>query len=69
MYKEGRRLLEFCDEKELQALGFIRQTKGKSLMAPVDISKIDFVLVREKYRKYVKNVKVIPWNFSTSWWL
>ena len=25
-------------------------------------AEIDFVLVREKYRKYVRDVKVIPWE-------
>ena len=30
--------------------------------------EIDFVLVGEKYRKYIRDVKVIPWNFSTDWW-
>ena len=39
---EGRRLLEFCDEREScvwQILGLKRQTKGKSLIVPVDVQQ------------------------------
>ena len=46
-----------------QTLGFIRQTKGKSLIVPVQ-TEIDFVLVGEKYRKYIRDVKVIPWGLQ-----
>ena len=36
---EGRRLLEFCDERELFVTNtwFKKQTKRKSLIAPVDV--------------------------------
>ena len=36
---EGRRLLEFCDKRELCVANtwFKRQTKGKSLIVPVDV--------------------------------
>ena len=27
-------------------------------------TEIDFVLVGEKYRKYIRDVKVIPWEFQ-----
>ena len=37
-----------------QTLDFIRKTKGGCE------TEIDFVLVGEKYRKYIRNVKVIP---------
>ena len=48
-----------------QTLGFVRQTKGKPLIVPVDVKqKIDFVLVQEKYRKYIRDVKVIPWELQ-----
>ena len=38
---EGRRLLELSDEKSCawQMPGFIRQTKGKSLIVPVDVKQ------------------------------
>ena len=27
-------------------------------------TEIDFVLVREKYREYIRDVKVIPWELK-----
>ena len=47
---EGKRLLEFCDEKELcmAKTCFIRQTKGKSLSSGGCKTEIDFVVVGEK---------------------
>ena len=49
---EGR-LLEFCDEKELcvQALGFIRQAKGKSLIVRVDVKQKLILCLWEKMQK------------------
>ena len=47
-----------------QTLGFIRQTKGKSLSVDGCETEIDFVLVRDKYRKYIRNVQVIPWELQ-----
>jgi len=32
-------------------------------------TEIDFVLVGKNNRKYVRDVKVIPGNCSTGWWL
>ena len=64
---EGRRLLEFCDEKELrwQTISFIRQTKGKLLIALMDVKqKLILCLWGEKYRKYIRNAKVIPWELQ-----
>ena len=46
-----------------QILGLKRQTKGKSLIVPVG-TEIDFVLVGEKYRKHMRDVKVIPWELQ-----
>ena len=31
---------------------------------PVNETEIDFVLVGEKYRKYIRDVKVIPWELQ-----
>ena len=61
-----RRLLEFCDEKSCawQTLGFIRQTKKIIYSAGGCETEIDFVLVGEKYRKYITDVKVIPWELQ-----
>ena len=47
-----------------QTLGSKRRTKGKLLKVPVDVKQIDFVLVGEKYRKYVRDVKVVPWELQ-----
>ena len=47
-----------------QILGSKRQTKGKSLIVPVEVKQIDFVLVGEKYRKYMRDVKVISWKLQ-----
>ena len=63
----GGRLLKFCDKKEScawQILGFIRQTKGKSLSVGGSETETDFELVKEKYKKYARDVKVIPWQLQ-----
>ena len=65
--EEGRRLLEFCDEKSCawQTLGFIKTDKRKiTYSAGGCQTKIDFVLVLEKYGKYIRNVKVISWELQ-----
>ena len=42
----------------------MRGTKRKSLIALVDVKqKNDLVLV-EKYRRYIRDVKVIPWELQ-----
>ena len=64
---EGRRLLEFCDEKALWVVNiwFYKADQRKiTYSASGCETEIDFVPVGEKYRKYIRNVKVIPWNFS-----
>ena len=64
---EGRRVLEFCDKKELCMANtwFYKADKRKitSSAGGCD-AKIDYVLVREKYRKQVRDVKVIPWELQ-----
>ena len=48
-----------------QILGLKRQTKGKSLNSAGGCeTEIDFVLVGKKYRKYIRDVKVIPWELQ-----
>ena len=59
---EGR-LVEFCDEKELCVanIWFHEADKRKiTYSAGGCETKIDFALVGEKYRKYIRDVKVIP---------
>ena len=63
----GRRLLEFCDERELcvENTWFYKADKGKiTCSARGCETEIDFVLVGEKYRKYVRDVKVIQWELQ-----
>ena len=62
---EGRRLLEFCDEKELWVANtwFYKANKRKITYSACGCeTEIDFVLVGKKYRKYVSNVKVFSWE-------
>ena len=56
---EGRRLLEFCDEKELCVANtrFKKTDKRKITSSAGGCgTEIDFVLVGEKYRKYIRDV-------------
>ena len=61
--KKCRRLLEFCDEKELCASNTCFYKAGKrkiTYSAGGCGTEIDFVLVGKKYKKYVRDVKLIP---------
>ena len=65
--QKGRRLLEFCDEKELcVANAWLHKAEKKKITynAGRCETEIDFVLVRKKSRKYVRDVKVIPWELQ-----
>ena len=60
---EGRKLLEFCDERELCVANtwFKKTVKRKiTYSASGCETEIDFVFVGEKNRKYTRDVKVIP---------
>ena len=62
MQKE-KKLLEFCDERELCVANtwFKKTNKRKITYSAGGCgTEIDFVLVGEKYRKYIRDVKVIP---------
>ena len=64
---EGRRLLEFCDERELCVANtwFKKTDKRKITYSASGCgTEIDFVLVEEKYRKYIRDFKVIPWKLQ-----
>ena len=64
---KGRRLLEFCDERELCVANtwFYKADKRKiTYSAGGYETEIDFMLVGEKYRMYIRDVKVIPWEFQ-----
>ena len=60
---EGRRL-EFCDEKELcVANTWFEKKEQRKITCSMGGNKteIDFVLVGKNNKKYLKNVKAIPW--------
>ena len=60
-------MLEFCDERELcVANTWFKKTDKKKITysARGCGTEIDFVLVGKKYRKYVRDVKVIPWELQ-----
>ena len=60
---EGRRLLEFCDEKELWVANtwFEKKEQRKITYSMIrNETEIDFVLVGRNNRKYLKDVKAIP---------
>ena len=64
---EGKRLLEFCDERELcVASTWFKKTDKRKITYSAEGcgTEIDFVLVEKKYRKYVRDVKVIPWELQ-----
>ena len=64
---EGRRLLEFCMEKELCVANtwFKKNEKNKITYSGGEHqTEIDFVLVGKQNRKYIKDVKVIPWELQ-----
>ena len=64
---EGRRLLEFCDERELSVANtWFKKTDRRKIpySAGGCGTEIDFVLVGEKYRKYIRDIKVIPWKLQ-----
>ena len=64
---EGRMLLEICDERELCVANtwFKKTNKRKiTFKSGNNESEIDFILVSEENRKFVKDVKVIPWELQ-----
>ena len=64
---ERRRLLEFCDQRELSVANtwFNMTDKRKTTYSAGECeTENDFVLAGEKYRKYIRDVKVIPWELQ-----
>ena len=63
----GRRLLEFCDKGELCVANtwFMKADKRKiRFKSGNNESEIDFILVSEKDKKNLKDVKVISWELQ-----
>ena len=64
---EGRMLLEFCDEKELcVANTWFKKTHKRKITfkSGNNESEIDFILVSKENKKFLKNVKAIPWELQ-----
>ena len=60
-------LLEFCDERELCVANTLFKMMDKrkiTFRSGNTESEIDFFLVSKKNRKYLKDVKVIPWELQ-----
>ena len=58
-------LLEFCDERELcVANTWFEKTDERKITfkSGNNESEIDFILVSKENRKFLKDVKVIPWE-------
>ena len=64
---EGRRLLEFCDEKELcEANTWLEKKEQRKITSSIggNETEIDFVLVSRNNKKHLKDVKAIPWELE-----
>ena len=65
---EGRKLLEFCDKRELCVTNtWFKKTDKRKITYNAGGgcgTEIDFVLVGEKYRKCIRDVRVIPWKLQ-----
>ena len=62
---EGRRLQEFCDEKELCVANTFSQEKRKiTCRAGECKTVIELVFLGKKDRKYKRHVQVIPWELQ-----
>ena len=63
---EGR-LLQFCDKKELCVANtwlYMADKRKITYSAGGSETKTDFVLLRKKYRKYKRDVKVVSWELQ-----
>ena len=64
---EGRRLLKFCNEKELcVANTWFEKKEQRKIKYRIggNETEIDFVLVGKNNRKYLKNEKAISWELQ-----
>ena len=68
---EGRGLFEFCDEKELYVANTHFEKEEQRIMTYSlggNETEINFVLDSKNNRKYLKDVKAIPWELHIGWW-
>ena len=64
---KGRMLLEFCAEKELCVANTWFQKRHNTKVtfkAGEFATEIDFVLIGKEQRKYLKDIKNIPWELQ-----
>ena len=63
---EGRKLLEFCDEKELHEANtwFEKEQRKITYSMGGNKTEIDFALVSKNNRKYLKDVKATHWELQ-----
>ena len=63
---EGKRLLEFCDEKQLCVANTWFEKKQRKITYSMggNETEADFVLVGKNNKKYLKDMKVIPWELQ-----
>ena len=63
---EGRMLLEFCDEREVCVANtwFKKTEKRKITLKSGNNESEIFILVSKEKRKFLKDVKVIPWELQ-----
>ena len=64
---EGRRLLKFCDKKKLcVANTWFKKKEQRKIAYSMggNETEIDFVLVSKNDKKYLKDVKAIPWELQ-----
>ena len=64
---EGRRLLEFCDEKGLcMANTWFEKKEQRKITYSMgrNETEINFVLVSKNNRKYLKDMKAISWELQ-----
>ena len=66
---EGRRLLEFCDKKELCLANTWSEKKQRKITYSMggNETEIDFVLVGKSNRNCLKDVKAISWELQQTW--
>ena len=63
---KGRKLLKFCDEKELCMVNtwFEKEQRKITYSLGGNKTEVDFVLVGKNNRKYLKDVETIPWELQ-----
>ena len=63
---EGRMLLKFCNQKQFICSKYMvkKGEKEEDYSSGGNKTEIDFVLVEKESRKFLKDIKVIPWELQ-----